>query len=146
MDKVIHEANTEILSLRDKLATTQAECKSLENKNHELADSYREKARATQQVQNLYQTLKGQVLASQVATAASDDAENTLHFATANRPTDLSGPDHLRPDPHGMGRHHSMGNDYDQARAGGRSSGMRGGSGGWTAPGLGSGFLNSSKF
>jgi hypothetical protein len=63
----------------------QTEQASLEQKNHELVDAFREKSRAQQQMQKLYQSLKAQVMASHVANAAGDEADLTLHTARADR-------------------------------------------------------------
>ncbi|KAL1622855.1 hypothetical protein SLS54_004875 [Diplodia seriata] len=68
MDKVVHDANTEIAGLRDK-----------------LQDAYREKAKTQAHLHKVYTQLKAQVLAGQVASAASDDAEATLQSATGDR-------------------------------------------------------------
>jgi len=61
------------------------------NKNHELVTAFREKSKIHQQLQKAYQTLKAQVMASQVQTAASDDAEHTLRTAGAERFVDRLG-------------------------------------------------------
>jgi hypothetical protein len=63
----------------------QAEQESLESKNFELARAYKEKTKAHQHSQNLYQALKGQVMASQVAHAAGDEAAHTLRTARGDR-------------------------------------------------------------
>ena len=63
----------------------QAEQKTLEQKNHELVDGFKDKSRSQQQLQKLYQSLKAQVMASAVQTAASDDAEQTLQMLTGSR-------------------------------------------------------------
>lgn len=55
-----------------------AEQVTLEAKNQELIDAYKEKSRAQQQSQKLYNILKAQVMASQVADAAGNEAEFTL--------------------------------------------------------------------
>jgi hypothetical protein len=78
MDKIIVDANAEILSLQEKVESITAAYKCLEQKNHDLSDQYIAKSRAHTQTQKLYQTLKAQVMTSQVATAASDSAENTV--------------------------------------------------------------------
>ncbi|KAL9079233.1 MAG: hypothetical protein Q9157_001851 [Trypethelium eluteriae] len=69
----------------------QIDQKNLEQKNHELMEAFKEKNRSQQQVQKLYQSLKAQVMASRVAFAASDDAENTINTAGANRFADRVG-------------------------------------------------------
>ncbi|KAH7130639.1 hypothetical protein B0J11DRAFT_257883 [Dendryphion nanum] len=85
MDQLIHDANAQIKLLQDKLQAIHVDQTSLEQKNHELVDVLREKSRAHQQAQKLYQSLKAQVMASQVVTAASDAADLTLHSARGDR-------------------------------------------------------------
>ena len=63
----------------------RAEQASLEAKNHELIDAFREKTKSQQQTQKLYQALKAQVMASHVANAAGDEAEFTLQTARGDR-------------------------------------------------------------
>ncbi|KAK5148830.1 hypothetical protein LTR04_000450 [Oleoguttula sp. CCFEE 6159] len=91
MDKIINDANTEITNLREKLSAVHTDQKHLEQKNHELVTAYKEKSRSQQQIQKLYQSLKSQVMASHVQTAASDDAENTLQTVTGSRFIDRLG-------------------------------------------------------
>ena len=75
-----------IPNLTNHSIAVQLEQKNLEQQNEDLVQAFREKSRSQQQAQRLYQNLKTQVLASQVQLAASDDAEQTLHYATGNKP------------------------------------------------------------
>ena len=135
MDKIIHDANSEIVSLREKLScklpsadsylgldhmklanrkiAVQLEQKNLEQRNEDLVQAFREKSRSQQRAQRLYQTLKTQVLASQVQVAASDDAEQTLHYATGNRTYDRSEPSGPASFGHKSGRYSSDRNWLD---------------------------------
>ncbi|RMY53743.1 hypothetical protein D0863_13852 [Hortaea werneckii] len=81
LDKVIHEANSEITGLREKLAGMHMEQKALEEKNHQLVEAFREKSKTQQQLQKLYQTLKQQQLAAGMELAADHDAEHALKAA-----------------------------------------------------------------
>jgi hypothetical protein len=63
----------------------QAEQISLQKQNEEIRDAYREKFKAQQQVQKMYQSLKAQVMASQVAVAAGDEVEMTSQTARGDR-------------------------------------------------------------
>ncbi|KAF1840996.1 uncharacterized protein K460DRAFT_359534 [Cucurbitaria berberidis CBS 394.84] len=85
MDQLIHDANSQIKALQDKIQAMQAEQTSLEAKNHELVDAYKEKTKSQQQTQKLYQSLKAQVMASHVAHAAGDEAEFTLQTGRGDR-------------------------------------------------------------
>ncbi|KAI9686254.1 MAG: hypothetical protein M1822_003910 [Bathelium mastoideum] len=122
MDKIIHDANSEIVQLRDKMGSMQIEQKNLEQKNHELMEAYKDKSRNQQQVQKLYQSLKAQVMASQVASAASDDAENAIHTVASNRFIDRIG-NHTsqhRPPPFSTG---PLGTNRDRRYDSGHGSG-----------------------
>lgn len=113
----------------------QAEQASLEQKNHELVDAFREKSKAQQQLQKLYQSLKAQVMATHVANAAGDEADFTLHTARGDRFVDrlpgtrtgtanlsqLSASQHHG----GRGRHHNR----DGSGSSGSSGQQRGGVG-----------------
>ncbi|KAI7303269.1 hypothetical protein KC315_g15771 [Hortaea werneckii] len=101
LDKVIHEANSEITGLREKLAGMHMEQKALEEKNHQLVEAFREKSKTQQQLQKLYQTLKQQQLAAGMELAADHDAEHALKAA------DVAQRDHR----------------FRQSRAGSRGSG-----------------------
>ncbi|KAF1930852.1 uncharacterized protein M421DRAFT_361027 [Didymella exigua CBS 183.55] len=84
MDQLMHDANSQIKVLQDKVQAQQAECKALEVKNNDLSTAFLGKARALARQKKLYDSLKGQVMASQVAVAAGDEAEVTLQTARAN--------------------------------------------------------------
>lgn len=102
MDQLIHDANAQITVLQDKMQGTylsphdcvltadisiaqQADLVSFEQKNNELYNAFNEKCKAHGRTQKMYQTLKGQVMASQVAVAAGDEAENAIHTARGER-------------------------------------------------------------
>ena len=63
----------------------QAEQEILEGKNYELAKAYKQKTKAQAQTQALYQQLKGNVMATQVAHAAGDEAAYTIQTARGDR-------------------------------------------------------------
>jgi hypothetical protein len=63
----------------------QAEQAALEEKNHQLSTGLRTKSQALAHTSHLYQALKARVMASQVATAAGDEAEMTLQTARGDR-------------------------------------------------------------
>lgn len=63
----------------------QAEQASLVNKNQELVEAFKERARSQQAIFKQYQSLKAQVMASQVANAAGDEAEHALNTARGDR-------------------------------------------------------------
>lgn len=51
LDKIIHEANTEIARLREKVAGLETAEDELKRKNHELMENWREKGRKLAQTQ-----------------------------------------------------------------------------------------------
>ncbi|KAI9781649.1 MAG: hypothetical protein M1839_005866 [Geoglossum umbratile] len=79
MDKIIHDANTEISSLRNKISAMQIDQEHAQHKNHELAEAFREKSRKHLQIQELYDKLKRQTLYSQVQNAALETVDRTIH-------------------------------------------------------------------
>lgn len=101
MDQLIHNANSQIKALQDKMQSTivilqpgcvtntftgmHTEYAALESKNHELSNAFRQKAQSLQHTTKQYQALKAQVMASHVATAAGDEAEITLQTARGDR-------------------------------------------------------------
>ncbi|KAH1306306.1 hypothetical protein KXW65_002973 [Aspergillus fumigatus] len=78
MDRVIHNANTEISALQAKLNSMQATEEQLRKKNQELVNLYREKCKKFAQITNLYNILKSRAMRSQMRTAASDTVSQTL--------------------------------------------------------------------
>ncbi|TKA33678.1 hypothetical protein B0A50_00514 [Salinomyces thailandicus] len=113
MDKIIHDANSEILGLRDKLSAMHVEQKSLEQKNHDLASAFREKAKGQQQLQKLYQSLKQQQLAAGMELAAEHDAEHFLQAAGTRQRHGNNG----RSDGHVHNRAGSTGSGHDGGRS-----------------------------
>ncbi|KAI4611037.1 uncharacterized protein J4E87_010640 [Alternaria ethzedia] len=85
MDQLVHDANSQIKALQDKMQAMQAEQEILEGKNYELAKAYKQKTKAQAQTQLLYQQLKGNVMATQVAHAAGDEAAYTIQTARGDR-------------------------------------------------------------
>ncbi|KAL4882626.1 hypothetical protein BJY04DRAFT_37720 [Aspergillus karnatakaensis] len=78
MDKMIHNANTEISTLQTRLADMQAAQEQLRKKNQELVDMYREKCKKFTQITNLYNLLKSRAMRSQIQTAVVSQANNSL--------------------------------------------------------------------
>jgi len=97
LDHLIHNANSEISHLKNKLASKHTACPalltplthaafeiehhSLMRKNHELIEAYNEKARSNARSQAAYDTLKKRLLKSSFESAAADAVEESLHFA-----------------------------------------------------------------
>jgi hypothetical protein len=105
----------------------QAEYAALEAKNHELGDAFKRKSQSLQHTQKLYQALKGQVMASHVATAAGDEAEMTLHTARGDRFIDrLPGTRSGAANYNQMGASQRMDSGRPHNRVNSRSSGCSG--------------------
>jgi len=64
-------------------AAQQADYEALEAKNNELSSHFMEKAKALARQKKMYDSLKGQVMAANVAVAAGDEAEMTLQTVRA---------------------------------------------------------------
>ncbi|KAJ5195810.1 hypothetical protein N7449_006289 [Penicillium cf. viridicatum] len=90
MDKVIHNANTEILSLQNKLSDMQSSQEDLQKKNQELNDMYRDKNNKLAQMTNLYNLLKARAMRSRMQTAASDTVSQTLSSLNAPLPASIT--------------------------------------------------------
>ncbi|KAI5299421.1 hypothetical protein KEM56_003246 [Ascosphaera pollenicola] len=78
MDKVVHDANSEITSLQNRMQDMQISQEQLLKKNQELVELYRDKSKKHAQVTNLYNILKSRAMRSQIATAATDSISQTL--------------------------------------------------------------------
>lgn len=96
LDKIVSDANSEIQNLQNKIKGTlvsapsptrivltviigfQVDQKTLQQKNVELVEMYREKSKKQAQTQHLYDTLKKRVMTSQVQTAASDSVTKAI--------------------------------------------------------------------
>ncbi|KAL3446856.1 hypothetical protein BJX65DRAFT_105222 [Aspergillus insuetus] len=77
MDKVIHNANTELSTMQSRLSAAQEQ---LRKKNHELVEMYREKCKKFSQITNLYNLVKSRAMRSQMQTAAATQAVNSLEL------------------------------------------------------------------
>ncbi|KAK2808711.1 hypothetical protein FQN50_004382 [Emmonsiellopsis sp. PD_5] len=95
MDKVIHDANSEISNLQNQMQISQGQ---LQKKNHELVELYREKSKKHAQTTNLYNLLKSRAMRSQIQTAASDSVSQVLEsFVVAPRSHSSAENDLYRP-------------------------------------------------
>ncbi|CZR63206.1 related to lactose regulatory protein [Phialocephala subalpina] len=92
MDKLIHDANSEISNLKNKLANIQVDQDTLRRRNEELNQAFREKSRKQMQTQELYDKLKRKAMLSQVQEAALDAVDHTVQAsAIGNRFVDRVG-------------------------------------------------------
>ncbi|EXJ94291.1 hypothetical protein A1O1_02685 [Capronia coronata CBS 617.96] len=87
VDKIIHDANTEIQALEKKFEALSVDHKTLEHKYAELVDLYREKSRKHSQTQKLYDTLKKKCLVEQT------------HGLVSNNPAQIHKPVNTIPQP-----------------------------------------------
>ncbi|KAF3225884.1 hypothetical protein TWF106_001757 [Orbilia oligospora] len=91
-DNVIHEANTEISALQEKLKTLTIENETISRKNHELGEALREKSRKQIETQERYDKLKRKSLVSHVQTAATSSADRALNHALGSFQGPSNGP------------------------------------------------------
>ncbi|RVD84039.1 uncharacterized protein DFL_005807 [Arthrobotrys flagrans] len=94
-DNVIHEANTEINALQEKLKALTIENETISRKNHELGEALREKSRKQIEIQERYDRLKRKSLVSHVQTEATISAERTLNHSLRPFPSPSNGPARL---------------------------------------------------
>ncbi|EPS43404.1 hypothetical protein H072_2637 [Dactylellina haptotyla CBS 200.50] len=85
LDNVIHEANTEIKALRDKLQAVSLENETISRKNHELGEALREKSRKQLQIQEKYDQLRRKSLVSHVKLAATHSVNKSLNDPLTGR-------------------------------------------------------------
>ncbi|KAF8861801.1 cyclin B1 interacting protein-like protein 1 [Acephala macrosclerotiorum] len=92
MDKLIHDANSEISNLKNKLANMQVDQDTLQRRNEELTQAFREKTRKQMQTQELYDKLKRKAMLGQVQEAALDAVDHTVQASViGNRFVDRVG-------------------------------------------------------
>ncbi|KAJ5674441.1 uncharacterized protein N7477_004375 [Penicillium maclennaniae] len=100
MDKVVHNANSEMSVLHSKIADMQAAQEQLEKKNEELADLIRDKSKKLSQMTNLYNILKARAMRTEMQTAASNTVSQTLNDLSSRNSTMLPPiPTHGQPAP-----------------------------------------------
>ncbi|RDL29719.1 Cyclin [Venustampulla echinocandica] len=100
MDKIIHDANSEISNLRSKISNLQVELDGVRRKNEDLTQAMREKTRKHLQTQEMFDKLKRRSMLGQVQNAASDAVDDTIQASVAaNRYADRIGNPNQRPPP-----------------------------------------------
>ncbi|ESZ95401.1 hypothetical protein SBOR_4257 [Sclerotinia borealis F-4128] len=98
MDKIIHDANSEISNLRNKMMAMNTDQDALRRKNEELNHILREKNKKFLQTQELYDKMKRRGLLDQVQTAASNAVDDTIQATvTGHCFTHSIGTDNHRP-------------------------------------------------
>ncbi|KAL8677902.1 MAG: hypothetical protein Q9186_005713 [Xanthomendoza sp. 1 TL-2023] len=78
VDKIIHDANTEITTLNQKLASLQVDREKLQSENTNLVQAFREKSRKHQQTQELYDRLKRKEMTATTQSAAFESVDDVL--------------------------------------------------------------------
>ncbi|KAL8776121.1 MAG: hypothetical protein Q9194_003352 [Teloschistes cf. exilis] len=78
VDKIIHDANTEISALNQKLSSLQIDREKLQSENTNLVTAFREKSRKHQQTQELYDRLKRKEMTAATQSAAFDSVDEVL--------------------------------------------------------------------
>ncbi|ATZ55646.1 hypothetical protein BCIN_12g02200 [Botrytis cinerea B05.10] len=98
MDKIIHDANSEISNLRNKMQGMNSDNDALRRKNEELHHDLRERNKKLLQTQELYDKMKRRGMLDQVQTAASNAVDDTIQATTnGNRFTENPGTNDHRP-------------------------------------------------
>ncbi|KAL9008466.1 MAG: hypothetical protein Q9173_006413 [Seirophora scorigena] len=86
MDKIIHDANSEIDKLNQKVSNLQIDRDKLQSENTSLVNAFREKSRKHQQTQELYDRLKRKEMMNVTQSAAFGAVEEVLSNNVAGRP------------------------------------------------------------
>ncbi|RAL65570.1 hypothetical protein DID88_005242 [Monilinia fructigena] len=98
MDKIIHDANSEISNLRNMMIGMNTDQDALRRKNEELNHNLKEKSKKLLQTQELYDKMKRRGMLGQVQTAASNAVDDTIQATvTGNRFTVGMGTDDHAP-------------------------------------------------
>ncbi|KAL8954101.1 MAG: hypothetical protein Q9222_000080 [Ikaeria aurantiellina] len=78
VDKIIHDANTEINVLNQKISGMQIDREKLQTENTHLVAAFREKSRKHQQTQELYDRLKRKEMTAATQSAAFESVDEVL--------------------------------------------------------------------
>ncbi|KAI0132000.1 cyclin B1 interacting protein-like protein 1 [Xylariales sp. AK1849] len=84
LDKVINEANSQIISLTNKVTSLDTDQHNLRRKNDELAQAFKEKNKKLLQTQELYDKLKRKAMMGQMQDAAEDAVDLSLYGVTGS--------------------------------------------------------------
>ncbi|KAL8931728.1 MAG: hypothetical protein Q9211_006770 [Gyalolechia sp. 1 TL-2023] len=131
MDKIVHDANSEIDTLNQKISSLQIEREKLQSENSNLVAAFREKSRKHQQTQELYDRLKRKEMTAATQSAAFESVDDVLGSVNARagqaRPLRQSFPS--RPQEHRDGPQYpyDLGQDLTHHRVGSNDSSGRGG-------------------
>ncbi|KAL8965376.1 MAG: hypothetical protein Q9197_006544 [Variospora fuerteventurae] len=94
VDKIIHDANSEIDKLNQKISNLQIDRDKLQSENTSLVNAFREKSRKHQQTQELYDRLKRKEMMNTTQSAAFGAVDDVLGTAAGRqgqgRPTQNS--------------------------------------------------------
>ncbi|KAL8938010.1 MAG: hypothetical protein Q9216_004119, partial [Gyalolechia sp. 2 TL-2023] len=130
MDKIVHDANSEIDTLSQKISSLQIDREKLQSENTNLVAAFREKSRKHQQTQELYDRLKRKEMTAATQSAAFDSVDDVLGNvnvrASQARPPQQSFSS--RPQEHrdGVQYPYDLGQDLGHHRAGSNGSSGRG--------------------
>ncbi|KAL9601406.1 MAG: hypothetical protein Q9179_002881 [Wetmoreana sp. 5 TL-2023] len=121
MDKIIHDANTEIAALNQKIS------KKLQSENTNLVAAFREKSRKHQQTQELYDRLKRKEMTAATQSAAFESVDEVLNHVAGRTGQGRSQQHSFIPRPHGQRDlsqyHYDSGQDLGHRREGSNGSG-----------------------
>ncbi|KAL8762783.1 MAG: hypothetical protein Q9184_001265 [Pyrenodesmia sp. 2 TL-2023] len=78
IDKIMHDANTEIDKLNQKISNLQIDREKLQSENTSLVNAFREKSRKHQQTQELYDRLKRKEMMNATQSAAFESVDEVL--------------------------------------------------------------------
>lgn len=83
VDKIIHDANSEIDMLNQKISSLQLDRESLQSENTKIRAAFQEKNRKHQQTQELYDRLKRKEMTAVTQSAAFESVDDVLGGANA---------------------------------------------------------------
>ncbi|KAL9613905.1 MAG: hypothetical protein Q9167_001583 [Letrouitia subvulpina] len=83
MDRIIHDANTEIDTLNQRISALQVDKDKLQSDNTSLVAAFRDKSRKHQQTQELYDRLKRKEMTAATQSAALESVDEALGNVTS---------------------------------------------------------------
>ncbi|KAL8716783.1 MAG: hypothetical protein Q9225_005921 [Loekoesia sp. 1 TL-2023] len=131
LDKIIHDANTEIDTLNQKISSLQIDQEKLQTENANLVAAFREKSRKHQQTQELYDRLKRKEMTAATQSAAFESVDEVLGNVNSRtsqgRPPPQSSASRPQAYREGPQYQYDLGQDLGHHRVGSNGSGGSGG-------------------
>ncbi|KAI4181440.1 MAG: hypothetical protein L6R41_006613 [Letrouitia leprolyta] len=131
VDRIIHDANSEIETLNQKISSLQIDRESLQSENTKIRAAFQEKSRKHQQTQELYDRLKRKEMTAVTQSAAFESVDDVLGSVNARagqaRPPQQPYSSRSQEARNGMQHPYNLGQDLNHHRVSSNGSSGRGG-------------------